>query len=134
MNYNIKYHCQQHRFFYVIVSSLKHLKRVRFFQRRGNICDRLGLPAKLFAGDDGVVIGERLLVDGRFNFAQQTADAAARARFGSRGPLEAGPVSGFAGAWAFRDHGSGLFAKAKMKKFEKRSLCGSMRVKSIRIV
>lgn len=65
----------------------------------------MALPSELFTGDDGVVVGERLVVDGGFNFGQQAADAAALARFGYRALLDAGSVPRVAGAWAFRDHG-----------------------------
>ena len=62
-------------------------------------------PSELFAGDDGVVVGERLAVDAGFDFGQQAADAAARARFGCQVVLEAGPASRAPGAGTFWDHG-----------------------------
>ncbi len=63
----------------------------------------LVLPPELFAGDDGVVIGERLVVHGRCDFGQQAAPAAARARF-SRAVREAGSAPRVPGAWTFGDH------------------------------
>lgn len=63
------------------------------------------LPSELFAGDDGVVVGERLAFDDGFDFGQQAADAASLARFGCQVVLEAGPASGAPGAWTFRYHG-----------------------------
>lgn len=40
-------------------------------------------PPELFPGDDAVVVGEKLLLDGALNVGQQSTDAAGRrSRFG----------------------------------------------------
>lgn len=40
-------------------------------------------PPELFPGDDAVIVGERLLLDGALNLGQQTTDAEGRrSRFG----------------------------------------------------
>ena len=51
----------------------------------------LALPSQLLAGNDGVVVGEGLLVDAGSDVGQQAA--AAVARFGCGALLEAAPVS-----------------------------------------
>lgn len=62
------------------------------------------LPSEFFAGDDGVVVGERFVVDGGFDFGQEATDAAALVRFGCWAMQEAGSASRVPGAWTFGDH------------------------------
>lgn len=79
-------------------------------------------PPELLAGDDGVVLGERFIVDGGFDFGQQTIGSAALVRFGCRRvALVAGPASRLPGVWTFWDHGVvyliGATKKVRRKTF-----------------
>lgn len=64
-------------------------------------------PPELSPGDDAVVVGERLLLDGALNLGQQATDAGGRrSRFGwgAAVVLGAAPVSGVHPR-TFVDHG-----------------------------
>lgn len=77
--------------------------------------ETLVLPSELPPGDDGVVVGERLLADAGLDLAQQAARApvgarararaGVRARFGGGGAQEAaGSAPRVTGARTFGDH------------------------------
>lgn len=62
------------------------------------------IPSKFFAGDDGVVVGERFILDGCFDLGQQPASTTVLVGFCSLAVMATRPTPRLAGPGTFRDH------------------------------